>query len=197
MIDPVTSNNNFFHARKITTLLLCLALALVAIVIFGPACHYPFSVFDDDVHITQNSNVKEISFNTVRTIWTSKGEAQTPANRLYIPLTLTSFQLEHLFFRLNPFYYHLTNLSLHILSAILVFLIFRFLLSSNLFAFFSALIFAVHPLQVEPVVWISGRKDVLCSFFYLAAFLSYLKHAASPGKRYIWATFILFLFSLL
>src|SRR5206468_3998587 len=63
---------------------------------------------------------------------------------------------------LNPSVFHCANIALHALSSLVVFAILRRLISSDLSAFFGAMLFAIHPLQVEPVAWISGMKDVLC-----------------------------------
>jgi hypothetical protein len=114
---------------------------------------------------------------------------------------------------MNPLGYHLTNLLLHAANAVLVYLIGRRLLSLALpvargltlalAAACAALLFAVHPLRVESVAWITERRDVLSGFFYLGAVLGYLRACDPVRPRaghwrrvlHLTAMFVLALFS--
>ncbi|HEY9784077.1 MAG TPA: hypothetical protein V6D17_01660 [Candidatus Obscuribacterales bacterium] len=107
--------------------------------------------------------------------------------RFYRPLTELAFALDFALFKDNPFGYHLTNLCLNSVNVLLMFLVSVHLLDncsddrkgSGLAAFLSALLFAASPLHVETVNWIVGRDEMLCSVFYLASLLCFLKAAAS------------------
>jgi len=108
----------------------------------------------------------------------------------YHPLTMASLALDNAIFGPGPAVFHATNVLLHAANAVLVG---RFLIALGLrrdAAWAGALLWAVHPLRVESVAWISGRKDVLYVFFFLAAALAYMKHPradAKPGRAYAWA----------
>ena len=102
----------------------------------------------------------------------------------YLPLTILSYAVEYHFSGLNPFAYHAISLILHLGNCLLVFW-FIFMLRANLTAaFITALLFGIHPLHVESVAWVSERKDVLCTLFFLAALISYQyyhRKATSPA----------------
>jgi protein O-mannosyl-transferase len=108
----------------------------------------------------------------------------------YHPLTMASLALDNLLFGPNPPIFHLTNVLLHAANAVLVGRLFFALGIRRDAAWAGALLWAVHPLRVEPVAWISGRKDLLYVFFFLSALLTYLRHAkanAGVGRDYAWA----------
>lgn len=89
----------------------------------------------------------------------------------YRPLTVATFALDWFFWKQNPLGYHLTNLLLHLVNAFMVYGLIRFLLRPPAIAFWTALLFAVHPLQVDSVAYISGRTDLLAVTFVLGTFL--------------------------
>ncbi|MFA6028286.1 MAG: tetratricopeptide repeat protein [Elusimicrobiota bacterium] len=114
----------------------------------------------------------------------------------YQPLGLLSLAVDHAFWGLAPFGYHLTGLLLHGLNAALFFLLARRLLAAGMegpfareelsaAAAFAALVFALHPLRAESVVWISERLGLLCATFYLLALLAHLRRTAAPRKRWL------------
>jgi hypothetical protein len=106
------------------------------------------------------------------------------------PLTIFSFAVEQQFFGRNAAELHATNVVLHAVCAILVFLLLQQLTGSPFGAFAGALLWAIHPLRVESVAWIAGRKDVLYGVFYVAGLLAYV-------RRRLPLAFVLFLLSLL
>ena len=99
----------------------------------------------------------------------------------YWPLLYTLFWLEHKLWGLTPFGYHLVNLLLHTGVVLLLWRLLRRLGVPG--AWFAAAVFAVHPLHVESVAWIIGRKDILATLFYLAAVLAYIRFAEMPRGR--------------
>jgi len=104
----------------------------------------------------------------------------------YHPLTVLSFAVSGR----NPIVLHATSVVLHAIAAILVFFLLQQLGAAAFLAFAGALIWAVHPMKVESVVWISGRKDVLCGVFFVAALIAYVKNRK-------WLTFAFFVLALL
>ncbi len=100
----------------------------------------------------------------------------------YRPFIFFSYMVDYKLWGTNPAGYHLSNIILHILSTVLVFLILLKIFSDLKFSLFSSLIFAVHPVHTESVTWISGRTDVLCTLLLLLSFNAYLNFLKNPGK---------------
>ena len=148
-------------------------------------------IWDDNDHLTRNTAVQNPK--GPADIWLRIG--LTPQ---YYPLVFTSFWVEHKLWGLSPFGYHLDNVLLHVLNAILLW---RVLLRLSVpAAWVVAAVFALHPLQVESAAWITERKNVLSAAFYLGALLAYLRFASigPPGRRaaagWRYYTFALLLF---
>jgi tetratricopeptide (TPR) repeat protein len=119
----------------------------------------------------------------------------------YRPLVNMSFSADYFFWKLNAFGYHLTSILLHLLSTLLLYKIFVFLLKDKLSALLGSLLFAVHPVLPASVTWISGRADPLCALFFLSSFYLYIKAGdktpKSRGDSLYWAALVFFLFALL
>jgi tetratricopeptide (TPR) repeat protein len=115
----------------------------------------------------------------------------------YRPVITLSYMLDYQLWGLNPFGYHLTNLVFHTLTCLLIYLMI-FSLTSNLpIAFISTLLFAIHPIHTESIAWISGRTDVIGSFFFFFSFLLYM-YGEKVGKlRYYALSLALFVLALL
>lgn len=153
-------------------------------------------IWDDDSYVTKNATLRDL--HGLWRIWFEL--AATPQ---YYPLVHTSFWIEHHLWGLNPLGYHLVNLVLHAIAAILLW---RALIRLGIpGAWLAAAIFAVHPVEVESVAWITERKNVLSAVFYFAAALTYLRFEESrdsknPGSRrwYLYvASLLLFVLALL
>lgn len=150
-------------------------ILLMTLLTFWPVLNAPFISMDDPVTVINNTATRHLNGNNLRTIFTSL------INQIYIPLTTLSFALEYHFFQLNPFAFHLTNLCLHLMITTLIFLLAQRLNLSLSASALATLLFALHPLHTEPVVWVSSRKDVLYTLFYLLALHQYLQYQAQPG----------------
>ena len=124
-------------------------------------------IWDDDHYITENTTLR--TPDGLRRIW-----LEPKALPQYYPLVHTTFWLEYHLWHVHPFGYHLVNVLLHALNAILLLLLLSHLRVPG--AWLAALLFALHPVQVESVAWITERKNVLSAFFYLASFLAYLRY---------------------
>ena len=153
--------------------ILCSALLLASFIFitFHPVLQNDFMTWDDGLLITGNPIVQEFSLRSVQRAFTSYDP------ELYIPLTFLSYQLDHLVWGLNPMGFHLTNLMLHTVNAILVFVLVNLLMgkSQSLIPLLVALVWAVHPLNTEAVAWASSRKDLLSGFFFLLSLCLYLR----------------------
>jgi len=163
-------------------LLPTLVLAAAALGAYWPVLHNGF-VWDDDRYI--QGNVQLLTARGLGRIWFSIGSEPQ-----YYPLTHTTFWLEYRLWRGNPLPYHLDNLLLHTASAIVLWRLLRRLQVPG--AWFAALLFCVHPVQVESVAWATERKNVLSGLLYLLALWAYLRNDLSPRWRWYLASLFLF-----
>jgi protein O-mannosyl-transferase len=141
---------------------------LVTLVTYLPVQNCGF-IWDDDDYVTENLTIRD--FDGLVRIW-----ADRESNPQYYPLVHTSFWLEYQLWGLNPTGYHWVNVVLHAMSA---FLLWRVLLRLGVpGSWFIAVIFAIHPVHVESVAWITERKNVLSGLFYLCATYCFLKFSS-------------------
>lgn len=149
-----------------------------------------FVEWDDYALIVGNPLIQELSPSSLYKAFASFDP------ELYVPLTTVSYQLMHALFGASPVMEHALNLLLHILSSLLVWRIALSLTGRTWASIFAALVFALHPINVEAVAWASARKDVLSGFFLFLSFFLYLRR--NDGRKGIYAGSILcFLLALL
>jgi hypothetical protein len=148
-------------------------------------------VSDDVTAIAENPLVRSLSPSNLYRIITSFDDAN------YIPLKVFTLAVDYQLWGLDPAGYHLTNLLLHIANALLVYLLLLRLGETPGFAATVALLWALHPVQVESVAWISERKNVLSTFFFLLAFRVYLDLSDEPRPRRYMLLGLLFVAALL
>ena len=177
---PVASpaSGMFPDAHSAPMALAVAALCLLVAVSYFPALSGGFVW--DDVTLTESTSLR--TWSGLAQIWfTPRGLIQHEAH--YWPLLYTLFWLEHKLWGLAPLGYHVVNLLLHTGVVLLLWRLLRRLEVPG--AWFAAAVFAVHPLHVESVAWIIGRKDILATVFYLAAVLAYIRFTEMPrgGRR--------------
>ncbi len=164
-------------------------LFLAVLTIYWQTAQFDFIFFDDQIYVFNNPLINHgLSWVAFCGIWTNYTGSH------WHPLTLLSHQLDVTIFGLKAGGHHLTNVLLHGINAILVFLVLRAFTGTFWRAFFVAILFAVHPLHVESVAWISERKDMLSTFFGLLTLLAYLKYTSKPG--WLRMALVIFLFAL-
>jgi len=154
--------------QKIPFVFYPVLLVCVVFASFSSCLSNHFVNWDDGEFLLDNPLVKDSSFEGLKKIFTS----YTYGN--YLPLTISSFALEYRAVQFKPFLYHFDNLFIHALNVVAVFFLIRLLSKSTSIAFLTALLFGVHPLRVESVAWVTQRKDVLFSFFYLWGLITYV-----------------------
>ena len=159
-----------------------LALGLVTLALFLPAVRYGFISFDDDAYVFENPRVLAgLSPSGIRWAFTTVHE------QYWLPVLWLSFMTDASLFGPEPWGFHLVSILLHAANALLIFWILLRLTRARWPSAFIAALFAVHPLNVEAVVWITARKDTLSSFFWLLGVLAYVRHAEKPGyARSVW-----------
>ena len=160
------------NSNKNLSLLICLALILATAAVFYQVCTYDFVHNDDHIYVYENPNIQAgITLKAVEWAFTAAGYA---AN--WHPLTWISHMLDWQLFGNNAGGHHLTNLVLHITNTLLLFLILKQMTSALWQSAFVAALFALHPLHVESVAWVSERKDVLSTFFWLLTMWAYVRY---------------------
>ncbi len=171
--------------------LLATVLAAATFLAYYPVLLCGF-VSDDDLYVTQNAGVQAgLSPNAVA--WA----LCEPVAANWHPLTVMSLQLDYELFGLKAWGYHLHNLLLHVANVVLLFHVLRRLTGAVWRSFVVAALFALHPLHVESVAWVSERKDVLSTFFGLLALWAYLWYASRPGLGRMTTVAVLLTLSLL
>ncbi len=144
-----------------------IAFLIVAACAYLPAMRGGF-IWDDDAYITLNEHLKSLS--GLWKMWTEFG-----ATPQYYPMTFTTFWLEYRLWETRPLGYHIVNVALHLGNAFLLWRVLRALSVPG--AVWAAVLFAVHPVHVESVAWITERKNVLSGMFYLSSLWAYLRFA--------------------
>jgi tetratricopeptide (TPR) repeat protein len=147
-------------------------IVVLTVAAYLPALHGGF-LWDDNVFVTDNQALR--SLDGLRRIWATQVTAQR-----YYPLVSTGLWAEYHLWKLQPLGYHLVNILLHAVNAVLVWLILRRL--KILGAWLAALVFAIHPVNVASVAWVSEQKNTLSMFFYAVAILLYLRFDEEEGR---------------
>jgi Flp pilus assembly protein TadD len=156
-------------------------LVAINLVVYGQVIHHKFINYDDNYYVTSNQHVLKG--------WTPEDITwafTTTRHGHWHPLTWLSHITDCELFGLNPAGHHLTSLILHIASTLLLFLALRLMTGALYRSAIVAALFAVHPLHVEPVAWVAGRKDVLSTLFWMLAMIAYARYSMRPGLfRYL------------
>ncbi len=155
--------------KQSLTFVCVVLLVLSTVVAYWQVQNNDFINFDDGVYVSKNRHVQEGGWNNI--IWAFT-DLKTTAN--WHPITWLSHILDTYLFGLNPKGHHLTNLVFHIINTLLLFFFLSKTTSSLLRSGFVAALFALHPLHVESVAWISERKDVLSTFFWFLTLFGYI-----------------------
>ena len=164
---------------------------IIAYLSFYPCLKNDFTNWDDLLYLTGNPAVRSLSIANLRKIFTSFVFGN------YHPLTIISYAIEYHLFQYQPFIYHLTNLILHLLNCLLVFWLIYLIAGKISTALITAILFGIHPLHVEPVAWISARKDLFYSFFFLGALINYLYYLRNKSGSCYYLAVLLYILSLL
>lgn len=168
-----------------------LAGVVFTVLVYTPVFRAEFLSWDDRRFILDNPLLTQLNWANIKAYFTGffmEG---------YYPLTLLSLALDYQIQGFNPLVFHAGNLILHLLNALLVYLFIHRLTGNQLWAGIVSLLFAVHPLQVESVAWITERKDVLYTCFLLLSLIVYLKYQTSNRWSAYWLVVGLFLLALL
>ena len=178
--------------RKSAVFFIYFALAFSTLLVFWQVNDFDFINYDDTGYVYENWHVTS-GLRVDNIIWAFK----TPWITNWTPLTFISLMLDCQLFGQNPGWMHFVNLLFHLANTLLLFAILRKITNSVWPSAFVAAAFALHPMHVESVAWISERKDVLSTFFGLLALAAYVGYVKNSGlSRYLLAL-VLFAFSLM
>jgi len=184
-----------------------IAAAVLTFAAFLPALQSDFLNWDDTTNFLRNNDYRGLGWDQLKWMWTSHLIGR------YVPVTWMTLGLDYIIWKMNPFGYHLTNLLFHTANALLFYFIAQALYRiaaarakesewrTSIAAFVAALVFAVHPLRVESVAWVTERRDVVSGLFYLLAILLYICAYEGPDcplrRKYYWASLAAFALALL
>ena len=164
-----------------------LFLAAITLVVFGQTIRYDFVNFDDDLYVYNTPAIKAgLTLKGITFAFISQHA------RNWHPLTTISHMLDCQLYGLNAGWHHATNIFLHLVAVLLLFQVLRQMTDALWKSAVVAALFAVHPLHVESVAWVSERKDVLSAVFFFLMLAAYVRYARSPSiMRYVLVTVLL------
>jgi protein O-mannosyl-transferase len=176
-----TAESGLFASAEKRNAVAGLLLVVITLAAYNPVASHPFVNYDDDRYVTANPHVRQgLSDETIWWALTSTDQAN------WHPLTWISHALDYSLFRLNPAGHHFSSLLIHAANVALLFLLLAWSTRQIGPSVFVALLFALHPINVESVAWVAERKNVLCTFFFLltlGAYGWYVRKAG--GLRYL------------
>src|SRR6266478_6807214 len=178
--NPHTELQRTVRSRAVT-LGIYLFLATITLTVFSQTIRYDFVNFDDDLYIYNTPAIQAgLTINGIASSFIN------PHARNWHPLTTISHMLDCQLYGLNAGRHHATNLILHIIAVLLLFRVLQQMTSAVWKSVIVAALFAVHPLHVESVAWVSERKDVLSAVFFLLMLDAYVRYARAPSTtRYV------------
>ncbi len=180
-LTPFPINKKFLW---VTTILMLTCVTYISVFTNG------FTNWDDNIFVTSNELIRSFTWSNILTWFTQPFVGQ------YQPLVLLSFALDYSINGYDPLIFHITNLLLHLVNTFLVFRLIDLLFKNTFIALLTSLLFGIHTLNVESVAWITERKNVLFTLFYLWSLLCYLKYLDKNKFKYFLYTLILFVFAL-
>ncbi len=176
---PTEITQNALAANKYMLLWL-IGIVLLTYFAFTPSLKNGFTNWDDNIYVAENPLIKSLSGDNMKKMF-SVGNV---VSNNYHPITILSLAVDYKLSGFNPKTFHFTNLLFHLFNTALVFW-FIFLLSNKkvYVATIVAFFFGIHPMHVESVAWVSERKDVLYTFFFMSALIGYYKYIQETTKN--------------
>ena len=173
-------------------------LFIISMITYSPMVKNDFiKTWDDGVYVIDNNMLHDVSWKGLTNIFRYGDEFQKTTNN-YHPLTVLSLAFNYQASGLSPISYHVNNMILHGINVVLAFLFVYLLCRRRIWpAVITGLLFAVHPMHIESVAWISERKDVLYTFFFLSGLIAYLKYLEDQKFWKLGVALLLFLLSCL
>ena len=177
------------NLSKKWNILILAVICLLTAFLYSGTLNYGILTNDDTDFFTKYPEILNLSWNNILLYFSSYHVT------LYQPLTVLTFAINYSFSGTSPIALHAVNILFHLLNVILVFIFFNTLLKKSVPALLIAFLFAIHPINVEAITWISARSSVMYACFYLLALIFYLKYISEQEK--ISTLFLVFFFFLL
>ena len=178
-LAPTRASTPVMAGSRFPVWLIAALLVLVTIALYWPATRYDFSSLDDPEYVTENPHVQG-GLNWAGVKWAF---CNTEQAAYWAPLMWLSHLLACQLFGLNAWGHHLINVLLHATNTALVFLVFRRMTGAAWRSLILAALFGLHPLRVESVAWVTERKDVLSTLFWMLTLWAYVKYVEAAEVR--------------
>jgi tetratricopeptide (TPR) repeat protein len=172
--------------------LMILFILVFTAIVMSPGIHGAFLNWDDLTYVINNPLVHKLSLSSLKEIFLTP---EVLGN--YHPVTMVFYAIEYAFFGANPMGYHIIGIMIHLLNTFLIFQLIRQINNQVWIAFFTALLFGIHPAHVESVVWISEAKGLLYVLFFVLGLYSYERSKKSDSNNWYLAVWLFFILSLL
>jgi len=180
------------EANKTVKIIICVLLTVATFCVYSQIQDHEFINFDDNILVTKSSLVQAgLTNESIIRVFT------TTHHSGWAPITSISYMLDYQLYGLNPKGFLLTNLFFHIANSLLLFLILFRMTGAIWQSAFVAVVFALHPLNVESVAWVAERKNVLSTFFLLLTIWAYIRYAEKPTIKSYGLVFLLFTLGLM
>jgi tetratricopeptide (TPR) repeat protein len=190
MIEKI--KNNLLYIKERENLAICAAIIVLLIGIYWPIFTFEFVVYDDGGYVYDNPRVaRGLTLENIMWAFTTYEKSN------WHPLTWISYLMDIELFGMNPGAQHAINLLLHTINSIFLFIILTKITGLRFASSIVAGLFAVHPLHVESVAWISERKDVLSTFFFLSSLFCYARYVQKSSRAVYWLILLFFAMGLM
>lgn len=175
-----------------SVILICMALIIVTTIVFSRVGDHEFLLFDDEDYITQNPHIENgITVSNIAWAFSSVYASN------WHPITWLSHMADVQLYGMNPRGHHFTNVIIHSVSTMLLFILLLLLTRSQWKSLFVAALFALHPMHVESVAWVAERKDVLSAFFWFLTLILYSQYVAKRKHIQYLLTLVSFILGLM
>jgi tetratricopeptide (TPR) repeat protein len=175
--------------KRPANLLIPAGIAAVTWLFLKVCLNNQFTNWDDPDYVVRNPLIKDVSWDGLKAIFS------TPVMGNYHPLTILSYAIEYSVAAIEPWLYHFDSLVLHIIATLLVYWFVNIVTRRQVAAAVTALLFGLHPMHMESVAWVAGRKDELCALFYIMACIAHVYYTrAAQLKKWRWYIIVIALF---
>ncbi len=188
-IDKIIVNEKSLLSKYIWGIIGC--ILLLTSFLYGNSLFGDFLDYDDLQNVVNNIQIRHLNFENIKYFFTTSNLF------MYSPLTFISYAIDFKIDGLQPFYFKLTNLILHLINLILVYVFSNKLLKKNSIAILITFLFALHPVNPDTVAWISARSNLLYTLFFLLSLIFYLMYIEKKKYLFLIISIITFGFSLL
>lgn len=181
---------------KLMHLLLPFSILVLTVLLYASSLSNQFLAdWDDGLYILNNPDINSIDNNGLFQF--IKAAFTNFYNGHYHPITMVVYGVIIKLFGVNAAAFHGVSLLFHLITVALVYYFIKLISKKNSVAFITAVLFAIHPMHVESVAWISDLKDILCTLFYVAALFTYVRFLSDGIKNNLYLTYLFFVSALL